>query len=171
MRDSDSIVERVAGIKRSLEELKTAQFTSQDSGMKFIQMDTISNTLTLTPPSNWENLALFKHEFTPEHDFPTLLVPQLNISAENVTMNVAEDTDNSYHRIISFYNGSTYAGYADLFAFYHEQTTGSKTRELISVMYYWFDSTQVSTIPFTYDFSLRATDSGVISQSGEIIVL
>ena len=171
MRDSDSIVERVAGIKRSLDELKTAQFTSQDSGMKFVQMNTLSSTITLTPPSNWENLALFKHEFTPEHEYPVLLVPQLDISAANVTMDVAEDTDNSYHRIISFYVGEDYAGYADLFAFYHEQTTGSKTRELISVMYYWFDSTLVASIPFHYEFSLRATDSGAISQSGEIIEL
>ena len=170
MRDNDSIVERVVSLRRSLDELKTAQFTSQDSGMKFIQIAGVETRLTLTPPSSYENLALFRHTFTPEHDEPVLLVPRLDIECDGVTVDIVDDKDNAYHRTLTFYDGSTWLGYADVFVFYHETSAG-KVRELISPMYYWFDSTQVSTIPFTYDFSLRATDSGVISQSGEIIVL
>ena len=171
MRDSDNIAERVEALRLALDELKTAQFTSQDSGMKFIQITPVETTLTLTPPSGFENLVLYHHEFTAEHDYPLLLAPHLELQAENVVMTVTEDSDNSFHRIISFEASGSYAGYADIFSFYHETHTSSKTRELISVMYYWFDSTVVATIPFTVTWNLRATDKGTATQTGEVIAL
>lgn len=170
-RSDGSLAERVVDLKRSLLELKTSQFTSQDSGMKFIQITPLTTELTLTPPGNFENLVKLEHTFTPDHDEPVILVPTLNIEADNIIMDVEEDKDNSYHRIITFYMGADFAGYADLFSFYHEIDTGSQARKLISVMYYWFDSSLIASIPFRAIFNLRASDSGETAGRGEIIEL
>ena len=170
MRDNDSIVERVVSLRRSLDELKTAQFTSQDSGMKFIQIAGVETRLTLTPPSSYENLALFRHTFTPEHDEPVLLVPRLDIECDGATVDIAEDKDNAYHRTLTFYDGSTWLGYADVFVFYHETSAG-KVRELISPMYYWFDSTQRASLELITRLSLRASDNGTASGNGVVYEL
>lgn len=170
MRDADSIAERVVEIKRSLDELKTAQFTSQDSGMKFIQIDPIVTSLSLPVPSNYEALVKLRYSFTPEHDFPVILVPDLNISS-SVDMTITEDTMMPGHFILMFSVGGDFAGYADFYPIFHEGESNSKTRNLDSLLYYWFDPTMLSALNVTATFNLRATDSGVVSESHEVIDL
>lgn len=151
----DSIDEQVASIIRELEERKTRQFTSQNSGMIFRQIPSVTGNIPLVNSQTYAGeVHIITSVLTPEHDKPVITMPDINFTPGSFRFEYYRDYSIGYVSI-AIYNGSTYVGYMDVWPFYHRSgSAGTYTWQ--TIVYTW--ANRSASIPFT--ISLRCTDNG-----------
>lgn len=154
-RSDDGIVERVVALQRGLEELKTTQFTSQNSGMKFKQIETLRDFIPFT--INTDQVTMITNYFTPESGRPAICVPHFELEADGFEIEEYHDYSISYTNY-TIYDSShtTVLGTLDIWPFYHLRDTSSGIYGWQTVAFTWASAGFV--LPFTV--SLRATDAG-----------
>lgn len=154
LRDGGSLTERVANILATLDELKTAQFTSQDSGMKFIYADQVSGTI---PINSSQRVTIATNTFVPEHGRPVISIPSYTISSYEYSFQRYDDFSVGYtsYQIYSP-DGATYLGSIDVWPFYHLSGSGDGSYSWQTIIY--TQGSQTMSIPLTIE--LRATDTG-----------
>lgn len=152
----DSISDQVATIIRALDERKTRQFTSQNSGMKFKQIANVSGAIPIIASSDYGGEAhIITNTYTPEHGRPALTMPHISFDPNGATFEIYHDYERDYMSI-AIYVGGDYIGYMDVWSFYHRANAESDVYAWQTIVYTWGMSAH--TIPFT--ITLRATDSG-----------
>lgn len=156
-RRDGGIVSDVRGILRDLEELKTAQFTSQNSGMVFKQAATLQDWIPFIQSTDYAGeVHLVTEYFTPDSGRPAICIPHFEMEPSGFQFDYTYDYAIGYYNIsISDANGN-YLGYADVWPLMHRREISSGTYGFQTVVYTWANSN--FDIPFT--LSLRATDSG-----------
>lgn len=155
-RSSDNLATIVSGIIRDIDELKTAQFTSQDSGMKFKQIEPVSDVIQFQNTGG-EQIHMVTNFFTPQSGRPTICVPHLDIRRGDFTFQYYHDWSTGYYNITIYdSSGTTYLGYMDVWPFYHRRGTQSGIYGWQTIIY--TNASANFSIPFT--ISLRATDAG-----------
>ena len=154
LRNDDGLSGRVANILAQLDELKTSQFTSQDSGMKFIYADPASDII---PINASYRVTIATNQFTPAHGRPVLALPSYSIDATGYVVERYDDFSVGYTSYIIYaQDGTTFLASVDVWPFYHlaESDPGTYAWQTIIFTY----GAQTFDIPFTVE--LRATDTG-----------
>lgn len=154
----DSIDEQVAAIIRELEERKTRQFTSQNSGMIFRQIPSVTGNIPLIASTSYGGeVHIITSVLTPEHSKPVITMPNIEFSPGSFTFQYYRDYSLGYTSI-AIYSGSTYVGSLDYWPFYH-RSGAANTYTWQTIVYTWANRT--ASIPFT--ITMRATDNGTQS--------
>lgn len=155
-RRDGGIVKDVRDIIKDIEELKTAQFTSQNSGMKFKQIESVSDVIQFQNTGG-EQVHMVTNFFTPQSGRPTICVPHLDIQRGGFTFEYYHDWSTGYYNITVYdSSGTTYLGYMDVWPFYHRRGTQAGVYGWQTIIY--TNASANFSIPFT--INLRATDSG-----------
>ncbi len=150
----DSIDEQVATIVRALNERKTRQFTSQNSGMSFKQIQGLDGTIPIiNSPTYGGEAHVITSTFIPAHNRPAVCMPSFELSEEGFKFDYYRDYSRGYESVSVYDLNDNYIGYMDIWAFYHETGNGYNWQ---TVVYTW--GTRSASIPF--HISLRATDDG-----------
>lgn len=155
-RGEDGLVERVVALQRDLDEIKTAQFTSQNSGMKFKQIETLRDFIPFT--SNTDQVTMVTNYFTPESGRPAICVPHFELDKSGYSVDIYNDYSTGYTNYAIYDSGhSTMLGTLDIWPFYHlRDNTADGVYGWQTVCFTWASAN--FSLPFTV--SLRATDSG-----------
>lgn len=152
----DSIDDQVAVILRDLEELKTRQFTSQNSGMKFKQIDPVSGNINLVASTGFGGeVFMVKNKFVPTTDRPVLMVPSIKFDSTGLRFEYYRNYSIGYESIAIYTTAGAYLGYMDVWQFQH-LTNNSDGYEWQTTIYTWANAAR--NIPFTIE--LRASDEG-----------
>lgn len=164
----DSIDEQIASIIRQLEERKTRQFTSQNSGMKFKQISSVSGNIDFVASSGYGGeVHLITNYYTPESGRPALTMPHIDFNPNGMRFEIYQDYERDYTNYSIYDASNNYAGYMDVWSFLHRRGTTDGTYGWQTVVYTWANS--YFWIPFT--IKLRATDNGTHTVRVESAVL
>lgn len=169
LRAGENLAEQVAELQKANEELKTAQFTSQNSGMKFKQAESLNGVLDIPVSVQYsEKVFIITNTFIPEHKKPAISVANIeyNFNAIHYRTEIYRDYERNYITVSFYDSNDNYIGYFDAEQFFHQGATAEG--------YCWktvvFAQSDVAMdIPFT--ISLRATDSGTHSLNIESWIL
>lgn len=154
-RGEDNIAQRVVALQRALQDLKTSQFTSQNSGMSFKLAATLRNSIPFV--ANTDQVTIVTNYFTPESGRPAICVPHFEIDPDGFVVEEYHDYSVGYtNYAIYATDGTTFLGSLDVWPFYHLRDAESGIYGWQTVVFTWA-STNFS-IPF--NLGLRATDSG-----------
>ena len=154
-RGEDNIAQRVVALQRALQDLKTSQFTSQNSGMSFKLAATLRDSIPFV--ANADQVTIVTNYFTPESGRPAICVPHFEIDPDGFVVEEYHDYSVGYtNYAIYATDGTTFLGSLDVWPFYHLIDTDSGAYGWQTVAFTWA-STDFS-IPFS--LGLRATDSG-----------
>lgn len=154
-RGEDNIAQRVVALQRALQDLKTSQFTSQNSGMSFKLAETLSDFIPFT--NGVDQVTMVTNYFTPESGRPAICVPHFEIDPDGFVVEEYHDYSVGYtNYAIYAADGTAFLGSLDVWPFYHLRDAGSGVYGWQTVAFTWA-STNFS-IPFS--LGLRATDSG-----------
>lgn len=154
-RGEDNIAQRVVALQRALQDLKTSQFTSQNSGMSFKLAETLMDSIPFV--ANADQVTIVTSYFTPESGRPAICVPHFEIDPDGFVVEEYHDYSVGYtNYAIYAADGTTFLGSLDVWPFYHLRDTESGVYGWQTVAFTWA-STSFS-IPFS--LGLRATDSG-----------
>ena len=152
----DSIDEQVATIIQLMEERKDRQFTSQNSGMKFKQIASVSGQIPFIASTSYGGEGhIITNTFSPESKRPAICVPQFEMDDSGYTFQKTMDYARDYANILIYQNGNM-LGYMDIWTFYHRSDLDGTDCAWQTIVYTWANT--AFNIPFT--ISLRATDSG-----------
>jgi len=164
----ESLDEQIAAIIRALDERKTRQFTSQNSGMKFKQIASVSGNIDFVQSTTYAGeVHLITNYYTPEHGRPALTMPHIEFLPSGYRFDIIHDYERDYMNITIYDASDNYCGYMDVWSFYHRRGTTDGTYGWQTVVYTWANS--YFWIPFT--ITLRATDSGAHTVRVESSVL
>jgi len=179
--------DQIADLIRDIEELKTRQFTSQNSGMigrnaAAITRDDFGDIVTLegdfvTPPNptshipcpatpgpEYLNSIYCYQNFTPEHGKPTVVVPTLQLEVKSDGLSGRSSFMLLGYRFIYYMEikdqNNKIVGYANMV-----QDLGDYMRPVYDENHQYAWQTVIaysSTVPFelSYNFTCRASDSG-----------
>ena len=154
-RGEDNIAQRVVALQRALQDLKTSQFTSQNSGMSFKLAATLVGSIPFV--ANADQVTIVTNYFTPESGRPAICVPHFEIDPDGFVVEEYHDYSVGYtNYAIYAADGTTFLGSLDVWPFYHLRDTDSGVYGWQTVAF-----TRASanfSIPFS--LGLRATDSG-----------
>lgn len=164
----ESLDEQIAAIIRALDERKTRQFTSQNSGMKFKQIASVSGNIDFVQSATYAGeVHLITNYYTPEHGRPALTMPHIEFNPNGFKFEVIHDYERDYMNITIYDASDNFLGYMDIWSFYHRRGTTDGTYGWQTVVYTWGNAS--FWIPFT--ITLRATDSGAHTVRVESSVL
>lgn len=153
----ESIDQQVADIIRLMEERKDRQFTSQNSGMKFKQIETLNGQLPFIASTSYGGEGhIITNTFSPESQRPAICVPQLEFDETGYRFDKTIDYARDYMNVLIYDQSNTMLGYMDVWTFYHRSDLDSTDYAWQTIVYTWANT--AFNIPFT--ISLRATDSG-----------
>lgn len=156
-RRDKGVVGDVRSIIRDIEELKTSQFTSQNSGMIFKQATTLRGWIPFIASTDYAGeVHLVTEYFTPDHNRPAICLPHFEMEQGGFQFEYTHDYAIGYYNISISDADGNYLGYADVWPLMHRREVSDGTYGFQTVVYTWANST--FDIPFT--LSLRATDSG-----------
>lgn len=154
-RGEDNIAQRVVALQRALQDLKTSQFTSQNSGMSFKLAETLSDFIPFT--NGVDQVTMVTNYFTPESGRPAICVPHFEIDPDGFVVEEYHDYSVGYTNYpIYAADGTTFLGSLDVWPFYHLRDAGSGVYGWQTVAFTWASAN--FSIPFS--LGLRATDSG-----------
>ena len=157
LRRPASLTEQIADIIRADEERKTSQFTSQDSGMKFKQIETVSDYIQFVASTSYAGeVQLITNYFVPAHGGPAICVPHFELETTGYKIQETRDYKTNYSNIMIYDQSDTMLGYIDIWKFYHRRGTTDGSYGWQTVAYTWANS----VFNFKFNISLRATDSG-----------
>lgn len=156
LRQGENLAEQVAELQCKYEERKTAQFTSQNSGMKFKEAETLSGNIPIIQNTGYgDGVVIVTNTFKPDHDRPAICIPHFSYGIlAGYKTDITYDYERNYVSIIIYDSADNYVGYVDILEFYHQANADGYAWK--TVIYTW--SNTALTLPFTID--LRATDSG-----------
>lgn len=155
LRGSESLADQVSELMRANDELKTAQFTSQNSGMKFRQAEDLTGDIPVIVNTGYgDGVVIITNTFKPDHDRPAICIPHITYQPMGYRVEITRDYERNYVSLMFYDSNDEFVGYADILEFYH-QVSGDGYA-WATVVYTW--SNTEFTIPFTIE--LRATDSG-----------
>lgn len=164
----ESLDEQIATIIRTMDERKTRQFTSQNSGMKFKQIESVSGNINFVQSTTYAGeVHLITNYYTPEHGRPALTMPHIEFLPSGYRFEIIHDYERDYMNIIIYNSGGNFLGYMDIWSFYHRRGTTDGTYGWQTVVYTWGSASFL--VPFT--ITLRATDSGTHTVQVESSVL
>lgn len=171
-RATPDITSIVAGMESDLEELKTRQFTGQNSGMLFKDISPVSGFIETIAGSR-QNMTMITNNFMPDHSRPAICVPHIEIQGLGLIVeeyggsSVYMDSNYSYYQIYDS-SHTTLMGELDLYYIYHMRGTldGSYAWQTIAYTY-----SQDYTYDLGFTITLRSTDSGTHSVNVEAIPL
>lgn len=156
-RRDGGIVKDVRNIIKDIEELKTAQFTSQNSGMVFKRAETLRDVIPFIHSTDYAGeVHLVTEYFTPDHARPAICLPHFELEADGFQLEYTHDYATGYYNVSISSAGGTYLGYADVWPLMHRRQISDGTYGFQTVVYTWANA-QFS-LPF--NLYLRATDSG-----------
>lgn len=157
LRSGESLADQVSELMRANDELKTAQFTSQNSGMKFRQAEDLTGTIDLIINTGYgESVYVISNHFIPEHQRPAICLPHFSFDTPpGYRADITHDYERNYVSILLYDSNDALVAYLDILEFYH-QANVSEGYKWDTVVYAW--SSAVLSVPFTIE--LRATDSG-----------
>lgn len=153
-----SLVKTIAELEADLEELKTKQFTSQDSGMIFTAADTLTGQIEFVKDAqNRQLLNMITNSFMPEHGGPAICAPRIEIQYSNfISLETINNPRMSYvHYLIL--DVVIPVGELDLYYLFHRRGTNDGSYAWQTLAY-----TQAYNNDFDLDFKmyLNSTDSG-----------
>ena len=167
-RKDGGIISDVRNIIRDIEELKTAQFTSQNSGMTFKQAETLRDWIPFIQSADYAGeVHLITEYFTPDHDRPAICIPHFEMVQGGFQFDYYYDYAINYYNISISDSGGNYLGYAVVWPMMHRREISGGTYGFQTIVYTWANS--YFDIPF--DLFLRATDSGTHTVNVESHVL
>ena len=154
-RSEDNIAQRVVALQRALQDLKTSQFTSQNSGMSFKLAATLRDSIPFV--ANADQVTIVTNYFTPESGRPAICVPHFEIDSDGFVVEEYHDYSVGYtNYAIYAADGTTFMGSLDVWPFYHLRGAVDGTYAWQTVSFTWASAS--FSIPFS--LGLRATDSG-----------
>lgn len=161
-RDS-SIVTDVQTLIRGIQELKTAQFTSQNSGMVFRQAETLQDFIPFIQSTSYGGeVHLVTNYFYPEHRKPAICIPHFEMIEDGFRFEYTRDYSIGYYNIGVYDADNNYLGYADVWPMLHwREVSGGYGFQ--TIVYTWASAN--FSLPFK--LSLRATDNGAHSVTVE----
>lgn len=155
LRSGESLADQVSELMRANDELKTAQFTSQNSGMKFKQAEDLTGDIPIIVNTGYgDGVVIITNTFKPDHDRPAICIPHITYQPTGYRVETTRDYERNYVSLMFYDSGDNFVGYADILEFYHQVPADGYAWE--TVVYTWSNTEFV--IPFTIE--LRATDSG-----------
>lgn len=154
------ISDHISELKLDLDELKTAQFTSQDSGMRFYDVSPGRRTFTAPATTSYESKILIYHKFTGRLGKPTLVSRAIGISIDGATLEVDERSNGQ-----RYYFSSPTIYYGEWRPYATKRKCADYQDFQLSVIYYNASS------PFTISIntSTQATDRGSDAITYEVI--
>ncbi len=156
-RSDHGIVGDVRGILRDIEELKTSQFTSQNSGMVFRQAETLTDWIPFVQSTDYAGeVHVITEYFTPDHQRPAICLPHFEMVQGGYQFEYTHDYSISYYNISISDSDGNYLGYADVWPLLHLREATDGTYGFQTVVFTWANS--YFDIPFS--LFLRATDTG-----------
>lgn len=156
LRGEDSITERVANILSFLDELKTSQYTSQNSGMKFKNLAEVSGTIHI--PKNQQTVIIASNQFKPESGRPAICIPSFEIRTEDFIIHANHDYSIGYTSYtIMDLTDRLEMGYLDVWDFYHLAQSDDGTYIWQTIMY---GDAYYNYIDLPFYINVRSTDSG-----------
>lgn len=156
-RRDGGIIKDVRNIIKDIEELKTAQFTSQNSGMVFHQAETLRDWVPFVESTDYTGeVHLITEYFTPDSGRPAICLPHFEMVQGGFQFEYYYDYSINYYNISISDSGGNYLGYADVYPFLHRREISNGTYGFQTIVYTWANS--YFDIPF--DLTLRATDTG-----------
>lgn len=154
-RGEDNIAQRVVALQRALQDLKTSQFTSQNSGMSFKLAATLRDSIPFV--ANADQVTMVTNYFTPESGRPAICVPHFEIDSDGFVVEEYHDYSVGYtNYAIYATDGTTFLGSLDVWPFYHLIDADNGAYGWQTVAFTWASAD--FSIPFS--LGLRATDSG-----------
>lgn len=155
-RETPTVPTLVLRMEQDIEELKTRQLTSQDSGMLFKDIQSVSGTIDFKGQYN-QYLNMVTNYFTPAHNRPVICVPSFEFSPAGYTLVKEYENDSMNYVWYSVYSGSTLVGTIDLYRLFHRSGTVDGTYAWTTLVYTSGESA-VFNLPFT--ITMKATDTG-----------
>lgn len=144
---------QVADINRKIEELKTSQFTSQDSGMRFVEANPALGTLQFE--ANRQLAFTSINTFVPSTSRPVVFIPTIQILPSRYSEVPLSYMDRDYYSV-EFYDGDEWIGYVDIYQFYNRCEDSPNTYAWRSMFFGWSSA----TFELPIQINLKATDSG-----------
>lgn len=155
-RGPDDFTERIANIQASLEELKTSQFTSQNSGMKFSFAEELTGTIPFI--NGGYQVTMVTNYFTPTNKKPTICIPSYELDYDGFAVDKYEDYSIGYVSYNIYDSTHTnFLGLLDIWPFFHLRNTNEGTYGWQTVAF--VEGSANFSLPI--HISLRATDTGI----------
>lgn len=156
-RESEDIAERVARLIRTKEELKTAQLTSQDSGMQFKEATPVRGSVDIVNSQGYGETWSVTNTFTPDHKRPAICIPHMEIlTPPGLTWEWQYNYSLNLEMGSVFDSGGNYVASVDVWHFAHRRGTTDGSYAWQSIFYTW--GTVYAEMQIT--ISLRSTDTG-----------
>lgn len=105
IRAGANLVNQVQEIQQELDELKTAQFSSQSSGMKFYDVSPSEVVINVPASTSWSAGVKIWHKFTGNRHKNILVQRDIQITIDGITLKVDEQSRGTTYMYSS---GSTY---------------------------------------------------------------
>lgn len=156
-RNDDGLVEQVVALQRRLDDLKTLQYTSQESGMQFREATSVSGYVDIVNSQGYGEVWLVTNKFKPDHNRPAICIPHMELQTSP-----AYRYEWSYNYFLNlesaiiYDSNNNYVGSVDAWHFMHRRGTTDGSYAWQSVFYTWGS---VNT-DIKVTISLRATDTG-----------
>ena len=156
-RNDDGLVEQVVALQRRLDDLKTLQYTSQESGMQFREATSVSGYVDIVNSQGYGEVWLVTNKFKPDHNRPAICIPHMELQTSP-----AYRYEWSYNYFLNlesaiiYDSNNNYVGSVDAWHFMHRRGTTDGSYAWQSIFYTWGS---VNT-DIKVTISLRATDTG-----------
>lgn len=152
MRYDPDLASQVSQLQLDLEELKQAQFTSQDSGMRFYDVSPSPVTFTGGATTSYESAVTIYHRFTGDRQKPVLVNRAITLTVAGFTLVIDERTMGQRYT----FDSADYSQYGDWLPYVTKVTSEDYQDFQLSRIYY-YSSTPLT---FTISTSTQATDTG-----------
>lgn len=154
---ADSLTDHVGDIQAQLEELKELQYTSQDSGMKFKQIESVSGHVDFRNSATMAGeVCMITNYFVPDHKRPAICLPHIEFEPNGYRFEIYHDYKSDYYNVSIYNSSNEYLGYMDVWAMYHRRGTTDGSYAWQTVVYKWANR----EFDIKFNITLRATDSG-----------
>lgn len=104
-RAGADLVTQIQDLERDLEELKTAQFTGQTSGMRFYDVSPATKTVTVPASTSWSAGVRITHKFTGNRRKPVMVLRDITLTIAGITLKLDEYSKGKSY---GYFSGSTY---------------------------------------------------------------
>ena len=156
-REDDGLVEQIVALQRRLDDLKTLQYTSQESGMQFKDITPVSGFVDIVVSQGYGETWLVTNKFKPDHDRPAICIPHMTLQTSSA---YTFEWDYNYflnlESAIIYDSNHNFVGSVDAWHFMHRRGTTDGSYAWQSIFYTWGS---VNT-DIKVTISLRATDTG-----------